>query len=79
MIQNLLFLSHKDIGTLYLRSNFSTTSFRLSSKDGRINKPPVEKHTSKDRQTASKKRERRTRALEALKILGNKYPLHKYN
>ena len=79
MIQNLLFLSHKDIGTLYLRSNFSTTSFRLSSKGGRINRSPVEDHTSKDKQAISKKRESRTRALEALKILRNKYPLHKYN
>jgi hypothetical protein len=36
MTQRLLFLNHTAIGTLYLRENFRTSSFRYSPKDRRL-------------------------------------------
>jgi hypothetical protein len=53
MTQGLLFLNHKAIGTLQLRNNFRTTSFRLSYKNRETYGPSIKEDLLKAQDFAS--------------------------
>ena len=53
MLQGIIFLNHKAIGTLYFRNSFRTSSFRLSYKNRETYDPSIKEDLLKAQDVAS--------------------------